>query len=67
MRQAPNGLTFTELQAAKLAAAGLNNAEIGAKLFISRRTVESNLARACRKLAIHSRAELHAALQLLED
>ena len=44
------------------AASGSSNAEIGAELFISRRTVEVNLARAYAKLGIRGRAQLGAAL-----
>jgi DNA-binding CsgD family transcriptional regulator len=55
-------LTATELRIAKLAADGETNAEIAVELRISRRTVESNLARAYRKLGIRGRAQLSAAL-----
>ena len=44
----------------KLAASGLTNRQVAAALFISPKTVESNLARAYRKLDIRSRAELGA-------
>jgi DNA-binding CsgD family transcriptional regulator len=60
LRRAPEGLTETERRVAELAAAGRSNREIAAELFMSRRTVETNLARAYRKLDISSRAELGA-------
>lgn len=41
---------------------GLKNREIAARLFMSRRTVEANLARAYGKLGIRSRAELGATM-----
>jgi DNA-binding CsgD family transcriptional regulator len=55
-------LTATELRVARLAGDGLTNAEIASELRISRRTVESNLARSYRKLGIRSRAQISAAL-----
>jgi DNA-binding CsgD family transcriptional regulator len=55
-------LTATELRVARMAAEGSTNAEIAARLQISRRTVESNLARAYGKLGIRGRAQLSAAL-----
>ena len=55
-------LTETERRVAELAAAGLRNREVAARLFMSPKTVEANLARAYRKLGIHSRAELGARL-----
>lgn len=58
VRRAPAELTENEQRVAQLAAQGLTNREIAARLFISARTVEANLARAYRKLGIHSRAEL---------
>jgi hypothetical protein len=45
-----------------LAAAGMKNCEIATKLFMGRRIVEANLARAYAKLGIRSRAELGARL-----
>jgi DNA-binding CsgD family transcriptional regulator len=45
---------------ARRAAAGATNREIAADLSMSAKTVEVNLARAYRKLRIHSRAELGA-------
>jgi DNA-binding CsgD family transcriptional regulator len=53
-------LTPGEQRVAELAASGLTNRQVAAALFISPKTVESNLARAYRKLAIRSRAELGA-------
>ncbi len=55
-----DALTPAEQRVAELAASGLTNREVAAMLFISPKTVESTLARAYRKLKIHSRAELGA-------
>jgi DNA-binding CsgD family transcriptional regulator len=52
------GLTPAEQRVAELAASGMTNRDVAASLFISPKTVEHNLARAYRKLGIHSRAEL---------
>jgi DNA-binding CsgD family transcriptional regulator len=51
-------LAPSEQRIAELAATGMTNRAIGAKLFISPKTVETNLSRIYRKLGIHSRAEL---------
>jgi DNA-binding CsgD family transcriptional regulator len=51
-------LTASERRVAEPAAGGLTNREVAAKLFISPKTVEANLTRVYRKLAINSRAEL---------
>lgn len=51
-------LTTQELQIVQLAAAGLSNREIGRRLYLSHRTVESHLYRAFPKLGITSRAQL---------
>jgi ATP/maltotriose-dependent transcriptional regulator MalT len=48
----------SEQRVAELAAAGLTNRAIAAELFISPKTVDTNLSRIYRKLGIHSRAEL---------
>jgi DNA-binding CsgD family transcriptional regulator len=61
-RSAPGELTESERRVAELAASGLTNREVAARLFISPKTVEANVARAYRKLGIHSRAELGARL-----
>jgi DNA-binding NarL/FixJ family response regulator len=62
VRRAPEELTEGEDRVAELAAQGLTNPEIAARLFMSRRTVEANLSRAYDKLGIHSRAELGATM-----
>ena len=51
-------LTASEERIAGLAADGLTNSEIAARLVMSRRTVEATLSRVYRKLAIRGRAEL---------
>ena len=51
MRHAPTELTDNELLVSQLAATGSTNREIAARMFISRRTVEANLACAYRKPA----------------
>jgi DNA-binding CsgD family transcriptional regulator len=58
----PERLTATELKVCELAASGLRNHEIAARLFLSGKTVEANLTRAYRKLGVRSRAQLAAAL-----
>jgi len=60
------GLTESEKLVADFAASGLTNREVAARLFISPKTVEANLARVYRKLGIRSRAELGARLASAE-
>jgi DNA-binding CsgD family transcriptional regulator len=55
-------LTPQEEQIARLARAGLSNPEIGARLFLSPRTVEWHLHKVFAKLRISSRNGLHHAL-----
>jgi DNA-binding CsgD family transcriptional regulator len=55
-------LTAQERQIARLARVGLSNPEIGARLFLSPRTVEWHLRKVFSKLGIHSRHELSSAL-----
>jgi DNA-binding CsgD family transcriptional regulator len=58
LRHGRDELTETERRVAHLAAAGKTNREIAAELFISRRTVETNIARAYTKLGVTNRAAL---------
>ena len=51
-------LSPSERRVAELAASGMTNRTIAAAMYISPKTVESNLARIYAKLGIHSRAEL---------
>ena len=52
-------LTAQEAQIARLALEGLTNPQIGAKLFVSPRTIEWHLRHVYPKLGISSRRELH--------
>ena len=57
-RRTTDTLTPTEERVAELAAQGLRNAEIAARLHVTRKTVEATLSRVYRKLGIRSRTEL---------
>jgi DNA-binding CsgD family transcriptional regulator len=54
-------LTPSEIEVARLAAEGLTNPQIGERLFISRRTVQTHLSHIFTKLGLSSRVELAAA------
>lgn len=53
-------LTDTERRVTDLVAEGLTNPQVGARLFISRRTVETHLSHVFAKLGVSSRVELAA-------
>jgi DNA-binding CsgD family transcriptional regulator len=59
-------LTPTEERIARLVAGGASNAEVAADLFVTVRTVESNLTRIYAKLGLKSRTELAARFQATE-
>jgi DNA-binding CsgD family transcriptional regulator len=55
-------LTATEKKVAALVVDGLSNSEIAARLFVSRRTIESHMARVLMKLQVRSRVQVVKAL-----
>ena len=61
---APTELTEAERQVALLAAEGLTNSDIAARLHLSTRTVEAHLSHAYVKLGVRSRVALVAKVQL---
>lgn len=62
VRRGQAGLTATEEEIARLAAAGLTNRQIAERAFVSRKTVEANLSRVYDKLGVHSRTQLILAM-----
>jgi DNA-binding CsgD family transcriptional regulator len=58
----PQALTPAEARAALMAAEGLSNREIAQALFVSAKTIETQLSQVYAKLSIHSRRDLAAAL-----
>jgi DNA-binding CsgD family transcriptional regulator len=63
LRTGADELTASERRVCQLAADGLSNPEIAQALFVTRKTVETHLGRAYRKLDVAGRGELAAALQ----
>jgi DNA-binding CsgD family transcriptional regulator len=63
--RAPGGdeLTVTERRTAELVAQGLSNKEVAAALFVTPKTVETQLTRIYAKVGIHSRTELAVRLR----
>jgi DNA-binding CsgD family transcriptional regulator len=59
---ASEALTAQEAQVARLARDGLSNLEIGARMFISPRTVKYHLSKVFTKLGISSRGQLYRVL-----
>jgi DNA-binding CsgD family transcriptional regulator len=57
----PGALTRREKEVLALVAAGLTNAEIGARLYIGEETVKTHLKRLTRKLRVSSRSQAAAA------
>jgi DNA-binding NarL/FixJ family response regulator len=62
-RAAPGGLSGREREVGALVVDGLTHKEIGARLYISPKTVEQHVARLRQKLAASNRATLVAALR----
>jgi DNA-binding CsgD family transcriptional regulator len=58
----PGSLTPAELRTAEMAASGMSNRDIAQALFVSTKTVETQLSQAYAKLRIGSRSELAQAL-----
>lgn len=58
----PGALTPAELRTAEMAASGMTNREVAQALFVSTKTVETQLSQAYAKLGIASRSQLAAAL-----
>ena len=62
VRSGVEALTASELRTARLAADGLTNREIAQHLFVTQKTIETQLRAAYRKLDIVGRGDLQAAL-----
>ena len=54
----PHELTSTEARVAQLVAEGLTNREVAASVFLSEKTIETNLTRIYEKLGVESRRQL---------
>jgi DNA-binding CsgD family transcriptional regulator/tetratricopeptide (TPR) repeat protein len=62
----PAGLTSREVEVMRLVADGLTNAEIGARLFVSDKTVEHHVSRILGKLGVSNRREAAKAAHQLD-
>jgi DNA-binding NarL/FixJ family response regulator len=62
-RHRPDELSDREREVGTLVVDGLTHKEIGARLYISPKTVEQHVARLRQKLAVATRADLVAALR----
>jgi DNA-binding CsgD family transcriptional regulator len=60
-------LTTREREVALLAANGMSSKQVGQRLHLSTRTVDTHLARVYRKLGISTRTELAPALGIAAD
>jgi predicted ATPase/DNA-binding CsgD family transcriptional regulator len=58
MRTGTTPLSKRELEVARLVAEGLSNKEIGSRLFLSERTVETHVSKILNRLGINSRVEI---------
>ena len=63
LRRGADALTASERRVAAMAASGMQNREIAQALFVTVKTVETQLSSCYRKLAIGSRRELGPALE----
>jgi DNA-binding NarL/FixJ family response regulator len=59
------GVTGREMDVLTMVNAGLTNAQIAARLYLSPRTVETHVARLLTKLAVRDRTELRARVEAL--
>jgi DNA-binding CsgD family transcriptional regulator len=57
-----SGLSAREHEIAALVADGLTNREIGARIFLSEKTVETHMTHVFQKLGLRSRAQVAAAI-----
>jgi DNA-binding NarL/FixJ family response regulator len=66
-RKNPAGLTSRELEVLRLVAAGLRNADIAGRLFVSPKTVDHHVSALLGKLGARTRAEAAARAARLLD
>ncbi|WP_283244446.1 AAA family ATPase [Microbispora sp. H11081] len=63
----PSPLTAGEMRVTDLVLRGMSNLQVATELSISKRTVDTHLARIYRKLGIHTRAELAETINRLRE